>query len=57
MVQDQHNISQPKRTVSWYDTMIGADAARTMSGLDYLRAIEAAEVLFHAEQESTGSGR
>jgi uncharacterized protein (TIGR00369 family) len=44
MVQDQHNISQRKRTVSWHDPMIGADAARTMSGLDYLRAIEAGEI-------------
>jgi uncharacterized protein (TIGR00369 family) len=44
MVQDQHNISQRNRTVSWNDPMVGANAARTMSGIDYLRAIEAGEI-------------
>ena len=44
MVQDQHNTPQRKRTVSWHDPMFGANAARTMSGLDYLRAIEIGEI-------------
>ncbi|MGD8254168.1 MAG: PaaI family thioesterase [Syntrophobacterales bacterium] len=44
MVQDQHNTPQRQRTVSWHDPMVGANAARFMSGLDYLRAIETGEI-------------
>ena len=44
MSADQHNTPQRKRTVSWNDPMFGANAARTMSGLDYLRAIETGEI-------------
>ena len=44
MPQDQQNISQRIRTVSWNDPMVGAAAARNMTGLDYLRAIETGEI-------------
>ena len=44
MSEDQHNTPQRKRTVSWNDPMVGAAAARNMSGLDYLRAIETGEI-------------
>lgn len=44
MSEEQHNPPQRKRTVSWHDPMVGANAARTMSGLDYLRAIETGEI-------------
>ena len=44
MSGDQHNAPQRKRTVSWNDPMVGAAAARNMSGMDYLRAIETGEI-------------
>lgn len=36
--------TQRQRTVTWDDPMIGAQAAPTMSGLDYLHAIERGEL-------------
>lgn len=44
MSGDQHNTPQRKRTVSWNDPMVGANEARTMSGLDYLHAIATGEI-------------
>ena len=44
MPENQHNIPQRVRTVSWNDPMVGAAAARNMSGFDYLRAIETGEI-------------
>jgi len=42
---DQQARSEPKRrTVTWEDPLIGAHAAASMSGLDYLRAIAAGEI-------------
>jgi len=40
MMGDSHMTDgQRMRTVTWQDPMIGATAARTMSGIDYLRAM------------------
>ena len=33
------NSTERKRTVTWDDPMVGATAARTMAGLDYLQAV------------------
>jgi uncharacterized protein (TIGR00369 family) len=42
---DQQARSEPKRrTVTWEDPMIGARAASSMSGLDYLRAITGGDI-------------
>ena len=36
---------QPRtRTITWEDPMVGAAAARTMSGLEYLQAMERGEL-------------
>ena len=32
------------RTVTWYDPMLNASAARTMSGIDFLRAMIRGEI-------------
>ncbi len=50
--------------MTWKNPLIGAETSKTMTGLDYLRAIEKgdekrltdSEVLFNAEQENTHSG-
>jgi len=60
----KHHTRNHKLTVTWDDPLMGAEHSKTMTGLDYLRAIEKSdekrltdsEVLFNAEQESADSG-
>ena len=40
----KHNPQERNLNVTWDDPMLGAQAAKTMSGLDYLRAIMAGEI-------------
>ena len=64
MPEKKHHTRERKLTVTWKNPLIGAETPKTMTGLDYLRAIEKgdekrltdSEVLFNAEQESTDSG-
>ena len=64
MVEKKHHSRKRKLTVTWENPLIGAETSKTMTGLDYLRAIERgdekrltdSEVLFNAEQEDTDSG-
>ena len=44
MSDKQHHMSHRQLTVAWNDPMVGANAAKTMSGLEYLRAIERGEI-------------
>jgi uncharacterized protein (TIGR00369 family) len=37
-------MSERTKTISWQDPMIGAKAMTTMSGLDYMRALQSGEV-------------
>jgi hypothetical protein len=64
MPEKKHHTRERELTVTWENPLIGAETSKTMTGLDYLRAIEKgdekrltdSEVLFNAEQESTDSG-
>jgi hypothetical protein len=64
MPEKKHHSRKRKLTVTWKNPLIGAETSKTMTGLDYLLAIERgdekrltdSEVLFNAEQESTDSG-
>jgi len=64
MVEMKHQTREHKLTVTWKNPLIGAETSKTMTGLNYLRAIEKgdekrltdSEVLFNAEQENTHSG-
>ena len=44
MVAEQSHNSHRNLTVTWNDPMVGAEAARKMSGLDFLQAIIAGEL-------------
>jgi len=64
MPEKKHHTIERKLTVTWENPLIGAETSKTMTGLDYLRAMEKgdekrltdSEVLSNAEQESTDSG-
>lgn len=43
VAEKDHNFDR-NLTVSWDDPMVGAEAARKMSGLDFLKAIVAGEI-------------
>lgn len=42
-VKESHTMER-KLTVTWDDPLIGAETSKTMTGLDYLRAIESGDI-------------
>jgi uncharacterized protein (TIGR00369 family) len=44
MVEEKNRSSDRNLTVTWDDPMVGAEAARKMTGLDFLQAIVAGEI-------------
>ncbi len=40
MPEKKHHTNERKPTVPWDDPLIGAETSKTMTGLDYLRAID-----------------